>query len=49
MPAHVYVDAFNLYYRRLKGTEFTWLDLGQMTFMRAVETTASARGTPLAT
>jgi len=27
---NLYIDAFNLYYRCLKGTRFKWLDLGKM-------------------
>src|SRR5437870_380023 len=28
--AFVYVDAFNLYYRSLRGTAYKWLDLGKL-------------------
>jgi len=30
MRANVYVDGFNLYYRRLKGTPYKWLDLSAL-------------------
>ena len=30
MLTFVYVDAFNLYYRCLKGTPYRWLDLGKL-------------------
>jgi hypothetical protein len=30
MKTNVYVDAFNLYYRALRGTPYRWLDLGQL-------------------
>jgi hypothetical protein len=29
-PTYVYIDGFNLYYRRLHGTPFKWLDIGRM-------------------
>ena len=30
MRTNVYIDGFNLYYRRLKGTPYKWLDLGRL-------------------
>ncbi len=30
MRANVYVDGFNLYYGRLKGTKHKWLDLEKL-------------------
>lgn len=29
MKTYIYIDGFNLFYRRLKGTTFKWLDLKQ--------------------
>ena len=30
MRAYVYVDGFNLFHRRLKGTPYKWLNLNQL-------------------
>lgn len=30
MKTHIYVDGYNLYYGRLKGTPFKWLDVGAL-------------------
>ena len=29
-PTIIYVDGYNLYYSRLKGTPYKWLDLGTL-------------------